>query len=371
MKITKKTILMLPLLVLSGFVLIIGSSQMEITSIKWFSIITTFIFLNSVYYLLLTKENVFKYRLILFSTLSFLFVFNFVLDYKVILESINSLTTANYKACNSMESVLVIPAVIVNTIIFSGNIWGMTFGLVLIAMIFIGVSLSLGKGFCSWICIIGGLDDVCSNISKKTLIDNHKIERKWTYIPYAFLLVILLLSAILFVPENCNLCPLENFSTQDGINLEINFFAILGILIFVIMTIVMPLITNKRTFCAFVCPVGAVLSIANKISVFKVEIDSNLCNKCLKCVEICPTLSIDKEGLDCFFISDTCSKCYKCIDSCEKKAIKLSSRLVKNYSYKMENIKLFYIYPSILFYTLIAGGLIQGTLYKILQVLFV
>jgi polyferredoxin len=86
--------------------------------------------------------------------------------------------------------------------------------------------------------------------------------------------------------------------------------------IFLSFVVALPLLTHKRVQCSVFCPFGAFQSLLNPVSPYRIAVDMEKCNKCMRCVEICPTNSIQngKPGL-------TCTKCGECVDACPKKAI--------------------------------------------------
>ena len=74
-----------------------------------------------------------------------------------------------------------------------------------------------------------------------------------------------------------------------------------------------------RYFCAQVCPVGTMLGILSKYSIFQVHIDKKLCVACALCARQCPTGSINiKTGQ---VNNETCVKCFKCLTKCARGSI--------------------------------------------------
>jgi polyferredoxin len=118
------------------------------------------------------------------------------------------------------------------------------------------------------------------------------------------------------------LCPLKittAFLDIDPIIAKVQLSLFVGIgLIFIIM---LPLLTKKRTFCNLICPFGAWQSFFGKISPYRVTINPEKCTQCKKCLEVCPTLAINKESLSVHKILNYCNRCGKCIDACPTKAI--------------------------------------------------
>ncbi len=101
-----------------------------------------------------------------------------------------------------------------------------------------------------------------------------------------------------------------------------NMFSMLGILFtrkFVIMLIIgLACIFCYRSFCRFICPLGAIYGLFNRFNVIGVKVDSNRCNHCGNCVRNC--------GMDVRHVGDhECINCAKCMEVCNQKAISLKA----------------------------------------------
>jgi len=70
-----------------------------------------------------------------------------------------------------------------------------------------------------------------------------------------------------------------------------------------------------RLFCRFLCPLGALYGLFNKISVFGIRLDRSKCIDCGKCISHCK--------VDIRHVGDReCVSCGECIDVCPTQAIK-------------------------------------------------
>lgn len=75
-----------------------------------------------------------------------------------------------------------------------------------------------------------------------------------------------------------------------------------------------------RGWCNTVCPVGTVLGLVSRFSLFKVSIDQSQCVSCRKCEKGCKSSCID---IDTHTIDHSrCVDCFDCLDSCPKGGIK-------------------------------------------------
>ena len=117
------------------------------------------------------------------------------------------------------------------------------------------------------------------------------------------------------------ICPAGTI--EGGLGLLANkvnagYFAMLGPLFtwkFILMiSIVVASIFIFRMFCRFICPLGALYGLFNKISLFGVKVERSKCTDCNKCVSHCK-LDIKTVG------DQECISCGECIDVCPTKAI--------------------------------------------------
>ena len=99
-------------------------------------------------------------------------------------------------------------------------------------------------------------------------------------------------------------------------------FSMLGILFtrkFIIMLVIGLLcIFCYRSFCRFICPLGAIYGFFNRFNVIGVKVDENRCNGCGSCVRSC--------GMDVRHVGDhECINCGKCMEVCAQKAISIKA----------------------------------------------
>lgn len=82
-----------------------------------------------------------------------------------------------------------------------------------------------------------------------------------------------------------------------------------------------------RTWCNTICPVGTLLGVISRFSVFAPRINKSLCNGCRKCERNCKAKCIDSSG----HIIDysRCVACMNCLESCSNRAITFSIRSKK------------------------------------------
>jgi ferredoxin len=145
--------------------------------------------------------------------------------------------------------------------------------------------------------LYGGLDEACSRIARKPFLKS--IDRRWTYVPLAVLIAVVLTSAATLSPTYCQwLCPFKSITEFEAItSVKILFQTFIFVALFVGLVIVLPLLTKKRTQCALLCPMGAFQGWTNFANLHRIAVDRDACTHCNLCVKSCPTLSITPESV--------------------------------------------------------------------------
>ncbi|MCR4595052.1 MAG: 4Fe-4S binding protein [Clostridiales bacterium] len=186
----------------------------------------------------------------------------------------------------------------------------------------------MGRLVCGFLCPFGFLQDLLYKIPFFKKIKTFKGDKILRYLKY-FVLVFLVIILPIFVkltPFFCKyLCPsgtlsgiLLAFSDTKLFELFGSHFAwkacMLGIIVLLSIIIFRP-------FCKYLCPLGAIYGLCNKVSVFKMECDSSKCINCKKCYNVCD-MCVDPSKTP---NSAECIRCGKCIDVCGENALKITS----------------------------------------------
>jgi ferredoxin-type protein NapH len=175
----------------------------------------------------------------------------------------------------------------------------------------------LGRVFCGWACPFGALHDLVGYLKGEKSV---KTPRCW-YIKYIVLFVVLALAWITLDTVFCKFCP------SGSLFAAIPFFILhpnssLGTFFYVhILTLIATLILAylvAHFWCRYLCPLGAIHGIFNKVSLLNIRFDEKKCTKCEVCLEVCP-MGIDK--VDDIGSSTDCTMCGRCVDKCPEKAL--------------------------------------------------
>jgi ferredoxin-type protein NapH len=170
--ILKTFALCLPMLLLTAVMLSGGKIPAEPSRLA--ALVVTYLFFNTFFFLMLHKRRTDRYRAILFVTYAVAFVIAFI-THLVEVRGSMALSEANMiegetPFCHVVIPMTLIPAALTKTIIFPGSITGVHASIAGMFVLWIGASLSLGRGFCSWACFFGGLEDGFSRLLKRPII---------------------------------------------------------------------------------------------------------------------------------------------------------------------------------------------------------
>lgn len=178
----------------------------------------------------------------------------------------------------------------------------------------------LGRTICGYLCPFGLLQEILYLIPAKKVKKN-RWTRVLTWLKYMILLIFVIgIPLILAVPGFCKyICPagtLEGGIPLVAMNEQIR--ALTGILfswkVLLMIIILMSAVFVFRSFCRFICPLGAFYSMFNRVSVVGMKIDAEKCTGCQACVRYC--------RMDIRHVGDReCIQCGKCVQKCSRGAI--------------------------------------------------
>lgn len=220
-------------------------------------------------------------------------------------------------------------------------------GSALVIVFILLLTVLFGRVYCSVICPFGIMQDVFKNIfnigKKKNKRKKYKYSKPMNVLRYSILAVTIIILITGYSALVLYIDPYSNFGriaknvlgpVYMGVN---NLFASLGISslyrvspksfelfslgfsIFVLLGTGLMVFLRGRLFCNSICPVGAVLSLFSRFSLFKLKLDSEKCNSCGLCAMKCKAECIDTKNKKLDF--SRCVTCYNCIDTCNRQAV--------------------------------------------------
>jgi ferredoxin-type protein NapH len=355
------------MLLLTGF-MISGGRVFPKDAIGLIPLAVAYLFINGIFFMMIYTGKISRYRSILFVTYAICFVLTFIPN---LIETRGSMILTQEDMvkgktpfCPMVIPMVIIPAALTKTIIFPGSM--ASIGTILVA--WLGVSIALGRGWCSWGCFFGGMDEGFSKIGRKPVIKS--IGKKWTYLPFAILLVIVLTSAAALSPTYCMwLCPFKAVTEfQEITSAKVAAQTVIFFSLFIGLVVVMPILTKRRTQCGLFCPMGAFQSLTNKLNVFDVRVDTNKCTQCNLCVKNCPMFALDEDSVRKGRARVTCSRCGKCIEVCPREAISFHIKGT-DVGGSGRKAQLMFIYPAFLLLAVMGSGMISGAIYRVLMLM--
>ena len=191
------------------------------------------------------------------------------------------------------------------------------------------VGVLLGRFLCGFLCPFGWVQELLHKIPTKK--HSTKKLKPLTYLKYAVLVGMVCLMPALLVndvgmgdPFFCKyLCPqgvLEGAIPLSLVHSGIR--AALGALFTwkcsILLGVVVLSVVFYRPFCKWLCPLGAIYALLNKVSLFQMKVDKHKCISCGKCAQAC------KMDVD---VTQTpnhteCIRCGMCVRACPTNAVR-------------------------------------------------
>lgn len=209
------------------------------------------------------------------------------------------------------------------------------------------ITLIFGRIYCSIICPLGVYQDFTSWIGEKFNKNHFRYTKNRKWLRYSIAIVF---AAFLFFGLNWIAILIAPYSIYGRIASNIfapiyqsinNIFAyfaerwnsyafyhvdvyIKSLPIFIIsllyfLGITLSAIFWGRAYCNNICPVGTLLGVFSKYSLFKTHIDSEKCSSCGLCEKNCRCSAINSKSRTIDY--SKCVTCFNCIDKCKQGAM--------------------------------------------------
>lgn len=198
-----------------------------------------------------------------------------------------------------------------------------------------GFGVVFGRFFCGWICPMGLLQDLLHGIPSPKL----RLPSFVRWLKYAFLFLGVGGAAywagkdvLYFFCQYCPVATMEVTLPQMIAGRDLAMDAV-RVLRLSVLTVVLALVFfNIRGFCKMMCPVGALIAVANKFSLFTIKLDPAACIHCGKCTKSCPMgVPVEDSSHTGRSINrhTECIECLTCEQVCPVNAIHNNSRLIR------------------------------------------
>lgn len=200
-------------------------------------------------------------------------------------------------------------------------------------LIFIGALI--GRFVCGFLCPFGMIQGLLHRIPFPFKVKTFRGDRILRSMKYVILAVFVILLPLFLVdilgqgsPYFCKLiCPAGTL--EGGIPLVLLRDSMRGAIGWlyiwknaILVVTVLAAIVIYRPFCKYLCPLGAIYSVFNRISVFSYRLDQEKCVKCGACSAVCPMQADPMNNCN----SAECIRCGRCIEKCPTGALSCGLR---------------------------------------------
>jgi len=208
------------------------------------------------------------------------------------------------------------------------------------------LTVLFGRVFCSTICPLGTLQDIIIHFAEKLRKNKKKVRFKFTKPHNVLRYTILIMTVLSFMGGSLMMInlldPFSNFgrivanvfrplylgfnnilaqtfayfdiySLFYPINFKVNLLTLAFPLLILGLLIGLTL-KHGRLYCNTLCPLGTLLGLVAKYSLFQIKIDSALCTTCAQCSIKCKASCIQLKTKEIDF--SRCVACFNCMSVC-------------------------------------------------------
>jgi polyferredoxin/Pyruvate/2-oxoacid:ferredoxin oxidoreductase delta subunit len=225
-----------------------------------------------------------------------------------------------------------------------------------LSLITVLLTIVIGRVFCGWICPLGTLNNIVSSLKKRHSVKSWHTLYKIKY----YILIMLLISSVftlqiagivdplslLIRSFSLSIYPLMNYGLHGFfdafynanipllVNISESAYSFLkktflsfrqphylqGVFIgFLFFSILILNIVEKRFWCKYLCPLGALLGLLSRFSLLKREVSEG-CTSCGVCNALCQGGALSKNKEE--WRNTECFACFTCDDVCPNNAVR-------------------------------------------------
>ena len=186
--------------------------------------------------------------------------------------------------------------------------------LVLLALLLV-TALLTGRAFCGWACPLGTVQEGLAILIRRLtggraawlpIRPSRKVNRALSWLKYGVLGWTLWASVTAVVPPLIPFCPYRTLFT-------LTVGSLLG------WSVIVALITLsfavERAWCRYLCPLGALLTMTNKVSLWRIRTDEVQCASCGICDRAC---LVDLDVMREVERGGECIRCRSCVRACPR-----------------------------------------------------
>ncbi len=186
--------------------------------------------------------------------------------------------------------------------------------------------LVAGRILCGWACPFGLAQDLLYRVP----FPKFNIPSWTRFIKYGVFAGLVVLVPVFLTTDSpiyfCRICPVATVESAIPWALMQGTSNVLGLSIrlAILFAVVLLVMGHKRLFCKMLCPLGACLSVFNRLAAFFPERNVN-CNACGTCEKVCPMTTGGERLRAAVFDNrpEECISCLQCKEKCPTSAVEM------------------------------------------------
>lgn len=211
------------------------------------------------------------------------------------------------------------------------------------------ITLIFGRIYCSSVCPLGTLQDLAAKAVRATPRQadrrRYRFRRPNNSVRYLALLIVLscLMGGYIAIPmladpyavwvRFCRLCvaPLTHSGAASlspwdtaAVRVITGTLAATAVALLSVGAVGWAAVRRGRIVCNTLCPVGTTLGFISRYAIMQIDIDTDRCTQCRRCVDVCKAECIDLT--DHVVDGSRCVNCFDCLEACRDNAIHYTAR---------------------------------------------